>query len=342
MNFDLLTSEKHEAVDLAEAIEFYYERGWTDGLPVVPPTPEKVMNALEAARLEPSEVLGIVPVRGRVVTAEKVAINTVMAGCLPEYMPVVVAAVRAICDDTYNLHGCSTSTMGASVLLVVNGSIRQRLGFNSGTNAFGPGCRANATVGRALRLVLMNVCGTTPGILDRATIGHSGKYSFCFAEDEENSPWEPLHVERGISSEASTVTAFAAMSPWQVGNSFSNTPEGVLTTIADVMCGVGFNNGEMMVVIAQELMAPIKEYKWTKDDVRQFLYEHAQRSAKEWVEAGRAEPSLYSGKGTDMIPVCRDPKDIVLIPAGGPAGIWAAVIPMWGSGIYSRSVTKEI
>ena len=337
-----LTSQQYEMADLDEAIEFYYRQGWTDGLPVAPPTPQKVTAALEMAGLAPADVLGVVPVRGRVVTAEKVAINAIMAGCLPEYVPVVVAAVRAICDDPYNLHGCATSTMGASVLLVINGPVRHRLEFNSGTNVFGPGWRANATVGRALRLVLMNVCGTIPDVLDRSTMGHPGKYSFCFAEDEEYSPWEPLHVERGLSAESSAVTAFAAMSPWQVGNGFSNTPEGVLTTVADVMRAVGSDNGEIMVVIAQELMRPIKESGWTKKQVRQFLYDHAQRTAQELVSAGRAQPTTDPGKDRDPVPVCRDPQDIILVPAGGPAGVWAAVIPMWGFGVFSRSVTKEI
>ncbi len=337
-----LISQEHRLPGVDDAIEFYYQQGWTDGLPVVPPTREKVHAALERAGLAPSDVLGVVPVRGRVITAEKAAINAVMAGCLPEYMPVVAAAVRAICEDPYNLHGTTASTMGASVLLVVNGPVRERLDFNSGGNALGPGWRANATVGRAMRLILMNVCGATPGVMDQSTLGHPGKYSFCFAEDEESSPWEPLHVERGLTTGTSAVTAFAAMAPAQVENRVGNTPESVLRSVADTMLAFGPGQGEMMVVIARELMGPIQEAGWSKDRVRKFLHLHARRTFEEWVQVSKAEPDSAEGDGDRQVPVCQVPDDIVVVPAGGEAGVWAAVIPMWGGGVTSRSVTREI
>jgi len=342
MSTQSLSSEQYQVADLEEAIEFYFQQGWTDGLPVVPPTEGKVVAALEKAGLAPSDVLGVVPVRGRVVTAEKVAINVVMAGCLPEYMPVVVAAVRAICEDPFNLNGCAASTGGSSVMLVINGSIRQRLEFNSGVNVFGPGWRANATVGRAVRLVLMNVCGATPGVLDKSTLGHPGKYSFCIAEDEESSPWEPLHQERGFSQDSSTVTAFAAQSPWQVGNSAGNTPEGVLMGIADLISGTGSGQGEIIVVPPQEVMHHIKNAGWTKAQVRQFLFDHAYRTVGEIARADGSGPLMDPAKETEVVRACQSPESITLIPAGGEAGAFSAVIPIWGGGIGSRSVIKEI
>ena len=163
----------------------------------------------------PDEILGYVPVRQRRITVEKVAINAVMAGCLPEYMPVVLAAVEAMCDEGYNLHGSSASTGGSATLLIVNGPIAKELGINSGANLFGPGCRANATIGRALRLILMNVCGAIPGTLDRSTMGHPGKYTYCIAENEADSPWEPYHVEKGFAADTSTVTVLPALGPHQ-------------------------------------------------------------------------------------------------------------------------------
>ncbi len=176
-------------------MEYFYEQGWTDGLPVVPPTPEKVSEFLEYGNKFPGDILGMIPARNRIITAEKVAINAVMAGCLPNYMPVIVAALEAMCQEAFNLHGITATTGGTAPLLIVNGPAAQQLNINGGVNCFGPGVRANATIGRAIRLMLMNVCGSVPGVLDKACLGHPGKYSYCIAEDEENNPWEPSECE---------------------------------------------------------------------------------------------------------------------------------------------------
>src|SRR6185295_6242994 len=205
-----LTSRRHRAADDAEAIELCFAQGWTDGLPVVPPTPERVVRMLDAARLEPGREIAYIAHRAVSVTAEKVAINAVMAGCRPEYMPVVVAAVEGIGDPRWSYHGPGTSTSGAAVLLIVNGPVAQELDINAGDNLFGPGWRANLTIGRAVRLVMRNVCGRIPGTLDRGTLGHPGKLSFVIAENEAESPWPPLHVERGFRPEQSTVTVVAS------------------------------------------------------------------------------------------------------------------------------------
>ncbi len=174
--------------DPAELIEAYYERGWTDGLPVVPPTEKSVAEMLAGAGLRGEEVIGEIRERHAVVTAHKLAINAVLAGCRPEYLPVVVAAVRGLCHPRFAYHGPASSTGGSAMVLIVNGPIARALGINSGNNVFGQGVRANATIGRAVRLVMMNVMNTRPGLLDRATLGTPGKYSFCFAENEEGHP----------------------------------------------------------------------------------------------------------------------------------------------------------
>ncbi len=189
-----------------DAVEACYSRGWTDGLPVVPPTPERVLRMLGGTRRDKDEVVAIVPPDLVECTVEKVAINAVMAGCLPEYLPVVLAAVAAACTDTFNIHGLLATTMSVGPMIVVNGPIRRRIGMNSGINAMGQGNRANASIGRALQLVVRNVGGGRPGGVDRATLGQPGKYTFCFAENEEDSPWEPLSVERGIAPGVSAVT----------------------------------------------------------------------------------------------------------------------------------------
>ena len=204
-----LTSDSLEFPGPLEAIEACFENGWSDGLPVVPPTPEAVTVMLSAANLAPDAILGVEPVKGAVITAEKVAINAVMAGCKPEYMPVVAAAVDAITQPEFNLHGITVSTMGAAIMLIVNGPITEELGINGGVSAFGPGYRANATIGRAIRLIVMNVLGTRSNDgLDKATLGHPGKYTWCVAENEQVLPdnWSPLHVTRGIDESESAVT----------------------------------------------------------------------------------------------------------------------------------------
>jgi hypothetical protein len=348
MNVQDLTSTRYE-LDIGEdAIEFCYQKGWTDGLPVVPPTEERVLRFLEVAGRDPSEVVGVVPVRGRVLTVEKVAINAVMAGCRPEYMPVVLAALEAMMDERFNLDGSSVSTGGSGVLVVVNGPVRQALGFNSQTALFGPGpnFRANATVGRAIRLVLLNALGYQPGVLDRAAFAHPGRYTYCIAEDEENSPWEPLHVERGFRAEESTVTVFTAMGPWQVTNARAATPELTLAPIIDTIKGTLPNQGELVTIIGWEHRLPLREAGWSKRQVKEYIWERSRRSRREWVEAVKGEAPIAGGQGNEdpeeLVPAFRRPEDLVVLAAGGHGGVFSVVIPMWVGGAVSRSVTRRI
>lgn len=204
-------AERVIAPDQFEAqLDFLHRQGWTDGLPVVPPTPERVAAMLTGTQRQPDELIGLIPPRWGTATVEVIAANAVMAGCQPRYMPVIITALEALLDSRFNLYGTQATTHAVAPLLVLNGPIIDDLNFNFGYNLFGPGWQANATVGRAINLILRNVGGALPGGLDRSTAGQPGKYSFCIAENEAENPWEPLHVERGFQADQSTVTVHAA------------------------------------------------------------------------------------------------------------------------------------
>ena len=313
-----------EAADPIAAIEFCYAQGWTDGLPVIPPTDERVAAFLGHLKRNRDEVLGGVPERRRFVTVEQVAANAVMAGCLPEYAPVVVAAVEAIVQPQFNLVGPSASLGGSAILLIVNGPVVEQLQINCRNNLFGPGNRANATIGRAIRLVLMNTCGAIPGLFDRSCLGHPGKYTYCIGENETESPWLPLHVERGCAAGTSAVTAFACEGPRQVRNGLSQTPEGVLTTIADVMSSLGTSlttsgsvgstssgtrQGEITIVIAGEHTQTISKHGWSKSDIRRYLAEHARRTVADLKRGGGLDGDVVPGDEQRYVPVVERPEE---------------------------------
>src|SRR5438876_249791 len=339
-----LTSKRYQVPDVADAIEFCFQQGWTDGLPVVPPTPDRVSAMLDAARLEAQQQVAFIINRAVSVTAEKVAINAVMAGCKPEYMPLVVAAVEGIGDPQWSYHGPGTSTGGAAVLMIVNGPIARELEINAGDNLFGPGWRANLTIGRALRLVMRNVCGSRPGLLDRGTLGHPGKVSYVIAENEAESPWTPLHVERGFRPEQSTVTVMAAEAPHQFYNQLSNTAEGVLTTLADNMrvSGNVMGQPQYAIVLAGDHMRTITGDGWDKKRIRQFVWEHTQNSHAHLKRTGRMAGPIQPGDETKLRPLVASPDDIFVIAAGGRAGAFSAYIPGWSSSRSSQAVTKEV
>jgi hypothetical protein len=339
-----LQSNVYEVNDTAEAIEFYYEKGWTDGLPVVPPTESSIRAMLDSAGLEPGQEIAFIENRQVSVTAEKVAINAVMAGCKPAYMPVVVAAIEAIGDPLYGYHGPAASTGGSAVLMLVNGPIARQLEINCGDNLFGPGWRANATIGRAVRLIMRNAIGTLPGKLDRSTLGHAGKYTYCIAENEAESPWPPVHVERGFRPEQSAVTVFAALAPHQVGNQLSSTAAGVLTTVADGMRISGSVTGQPQyaVVIAGEHMRVIAADGWSKADIKSFLFEHTHNSVAHLKRTYRLPGAILPEDEMTRRPIVLTPEDIIVIAAGGRAGVFSAFIPGWGGKNASQSVTKEI
>jgi hypothetical protein len=338
-----LTSQRFEVSDAIEAIEMYYEKGWTDGLPVVPPTEERVQQFLAASGRRPDDVVGSIPQRNRVMTAEKIAINAIMAGCLPGYAPVVMAAVEAATSDRFNPHASTASTGGAAPLIIVSGSVARELEINSGANLFGPGWRANATIGRALRLVLMNLGGAVPGVLDRATLGHPGKYSYCIAEDEEASPWEPLRVDLGFGQDSSTVTVVASESPHQVGNNSSYEPRSLLDGFVDTMIPVGsFTTSAWVVVVCPEHAAVIGRHGWSRDDVKSYIAERCRRSLADLKRTGRRTGDVAPGDEEKMVQMLSGPEDILLMVAGGGAGGFSAVIPPWTGGLSSRAETREV
>ena len=344
----------HDAADPLAAIEFCYRQGWTDGLPVVPPTEARVAAFLGYLGRERDDILGAVPERRRHVSVEQVVVNAVMAGCLPEYAPVVVAAVEAMLQPPFNLVGPSASLGGSAILVIVNGPIVDELQINCRNNLFGPGNRANATIGRAVRLVLMNTCGAIPGLFDRTTLGHPGKYTYCIGENARESPWLPLHAERGVAAEANAVTVFAGEGPRQVRNALSQTPEGIATTIADVMSSLGTSlttsgsvgttttgtrQGEVTIVIAGEHMHTMARHGWTKADVRRYLATQARRTVADLKRGGGLPGALQAGDEQQYVPVVAQPEDILIVAAGGDEGAMSAVIPSWGPKVSSTAVT---
>src|SRR5215831_3864784 len=338
-----LTSKRYR-VDDVDAGEFCFQQGWTDGLPVVPPTEDRVTMMLAAARLDPKQQIAFITNRSVSVTTEKVAINAVMAGCRPEYMAVVVAAVEAIGDPAWSYHGPGTSTGGAAVLMIVNGPIARELHINAGDNLFGPGWRANLTIGRALRLVMRNVCGSMPGLLDRGTLGHPGKLSYVIAENEAESPWTPLHVERGFRPDQSAVTVMAAEAPHQFYNQLSSKAEGVLATLCDDMriSGNVMGQPQYVLVLAGEHMRTIAQDGWTKADIRRFVFEHTQNSHAHLKRTHRTAGAPLPDDEARMRPLVESPDDILVVAAGGRAGAFSAYIPGWGGKRSSQAVTKEV
>lgn len=306
----MLAATRHEYADADELIEDYHARGWTDGLPIVPPTPERVERFLSVAGLEPDEVLGAVPTREVTVTAEHAAINAVMAGCRPEYFPVVVAAVRAHLHEMGNCHSTTGTLSGAVQVVIVNGPIRNELGIACGAGCFGPGFRPNATIGRALRLVIRNVCRAIPGFLDRASFSSPMRYSFCFGENEEASDWEPLHVQRGFAPEQSTATVHSMMRFVAASDYTSRTPEGVLDSIVMNLRFHGVSGDpwlgdrhNIVLVVGPEHQRFFLEAGWSKAQMQAYLWPRL-------VEPTRGP--------TDRLVNMGHPENILIVAAGGP------------------------
>ncbi len=334
----------HSVAGDEEAQATFEARGWTDGLPIVPPTPERVAAALEAAVMEPGQVLGVETVRGRAITAQKAAINAVMAGCRPRDFGVVAAAVEAMCDPEFLLHGATSSTGGCAVLIVVNGPIRRELGMTGTFNALGGADRASPAIGRAVRLILRNLLGVRPGELDRSTLGHPGKLGYCLAEDEEGSPWPSLAAERGAPDGTSTVTVFAAGAPRQIMNEWTTEPEAILDTIAAEMRAnllhYSIWAGNHCLVLPPQLRDRLAGEGWSKADVRTYLHQQARVRRGDWERVGKAAVVTDANRDHEY-GALQSPDDLLIVAAGGPAGGLAAVIPPW-FGNKSRAVTAGV
>lgn len=330
--------------------EEFFARGWTDGLPVIPPTPDLVDAMMDAGGLPNDGVLGSIPQRQVSVTVEQAAVSSVMAGCLPEYFPVVIAALSAMLDPGFRPHAAITTTGGTAQCIVVSGPIAERIGMNGKANALGSGNRANATIGRAVRLVAMNVLEARPGVRDASNMGHPGKYTFCFAEDPPPAPWGPLRTELGYTMEDTTVTVLAAEGPHQVANFLNSTGEGVLRTFAAAMrnpatYGAGKKH-QVAIVMGPDHVAACIQDGWSREAVREFLAEQSRITADELLASGVL---LEVGNQHDMIPeddgklpTIETPDDILLVTAGGWGAGWSAYIPVWAPKIHSRMTTRAV
>lgn len=327
---ELLTFDDEQAV----TDEFYRQR-WTDGLPVVAPTEQRVSSMLHAAEMTGEELLGTMPPRWRKTFAHHVAVNAVLAGCLPEYFPVVVAAVRAILDPRLNLYGVQGTTNPAGVMVVVNGPARTRLHVNSGHNLFGQGWRANATIGRAVRLCMINIGGGLPELGDMSTLGNPNKYGSCIAENEEASPWEPFHVERGFAAETSVVTAAGVTAPQNVAI-LSQDPLAILDGLAHALLSSGGNlvlfTAQPLVVIGPVHATHLARNGFDKPAIRRYLWEHGTieltgfsatdtKATREWKSR-----CVYTENGKEYLRPTIEPDDIGILVAGGRSGPHSAVL----------------
>ncbi len=327
-------------IDIAsqqDAHELAFERGWSDGLPVIPPTEARVLNMLGGTTRAPDEIIGIIPPDNAPCTVEKAAINAVMAGCKPEYLPVVLAAVEAACLDEFCMHGVLATTYFAGPIIIVNGPIRERIGLNSGHNALGQGSRANLTIGRALQLIIRNVGGGVPGGVDRAALGTPGKLSFCIAEREQDSYWESLAVERGFHPEESTVTLFAGGGVHPIADQKSREPDSLTRSLALSLRTVHhakiYGAVDALLVISPEHMRVFREASWSKARFREALAKELSVDGDAVLagQAGIAEgmPERFAGTRLRKF----RPGGLLIAHAGGAAGMWTAAITGWaGSG----------
>ena len=340
------------AVELGEfqdAIEACYDRGWSDGLPVVPPTPERILRMLAGTPRDPQEVVGPMPPDLADCTVEKVAINAVMAGCKPEYLPVVLAVVEAALEPDCTLHGLTCSTCFSSPIVIVNGPVARRIGMNSGLNALGQGNRANATIGRALNLIVRNVGGGRPGEIDRSTLGAPSKYTFCFAEDESDPAWEPLSVARGIPPGRSAVTLFQGDGLQGVMDQGSRTPEELTRSLAASLLAVGHTKlcewARAVLVISPEHWGIYRAAGWDRTRITEALHAACERPGSEVV---RGAHGIGEGVPEDRRDE-RVPKfhadGLLLVRAGGPAGLYSAILAGWPGHRAkddSRPITREV
>ena len=332
-----------EEEDDAEAM---YERGWSDGLPLVPPTPARVVRMLAGTTRDPQDVVATIPPDLVECAVEKVAINAVMAGCRPEYLPVVLAAVEAACTDEFNMHGLLATTWFSGPVVIVNGPIAKAIGMNNGINALGPGNRANATIGRALQLVVRNVGGGRPGDVDRATLGQPGKYTCCFAEHED-AYWEPMHVERGYDATQNTVTLFAGEGVRGVVDQLSRTPESLTRSFAACLRATAHPKlpiaFDAMVIITPDHLRVYEEAGWSKAKFRDELGALLQIPGAEMARgAGGIDEGVPDSLAGVTLPKFRD-GGLLIAHAGGGAGLFSGIMGGWASGkMGSEPVTREV
>jgi len=333
---------------LEDPIEACFEQDWSDGLPVVPPTPERVFAMLQGTERAPEEVIGLAPPNIVPCSVEKIAINAVMAGCKPEYMPVVLTAVACVLDEVFGLHGVLPTTRFVGPVILVNGPIARRIGMNAKGNVLGQGNRANATIGRAVQLVIRNVGGGKPGGVDRATLGNPGKLTYCFAEDEEDAPWLPYCTDAGFAAGTSTVTAFAGYGLQGIVDERARTAEELLATFASSLRAVDninkFPSPDAMLVVCPEHQKTFIGSGWDKARLQKELL------ARLTVPADSVQPGANgiaegaSKKLRGQTVAKFSPGGLLIVCAGGGAGKFSGIIAGFsaGSKYSSRPVTKEV
>lgn len=331
--------------------EWYFDRGYTDGLPVTPPTPQAVDAMVAALGGNPDHTECRIPPRWGALTRHTLAVNAVMAGCSPAYAPVIRAAIVAMSEAHFNLNAIQATTHVVAPLTIVNGPVRNEIGMNAGHGAFGPGNRANATIGRAIRLVLLNVGGALPGVLDKSTQGSPAKYTYCVAENEEDSPWAPYHVEHGYKEVDSTVFVIGAEANHNINSPLPNDAEGILDDVISTMTTVGHNNarasGHCTVVLSPEHAQAIAACGWTRHDVRCYLQMYATNKFgalahdhKYGKVYNRHLPRWYRRELDTDIPIVPSPDNIHLFVIGGTAGRFSSFIPGWGH--YNNPVLRAV
>ncbi len=344
---EILHARQIEIASAEDEFEAMFSRGYTDGLPVVPPTPERVMRMLSGTTRDPQEVVVLAPPDLVELTIEKIAINAVMAGCLPEYLPWVIAAVEAVCTDEYNMHGVLATTMPVGPVIICNGPGTRAIGMNSGVNVLGQGNRANLTIGRAVQLIIRNVGGGRPGEVDRAAHGHPGKLSFCFSEDEIGSPFTSLAVSRGFDATQNTVTVFTGEGPRCVVDQLVREPDQLAQTLAACLRTVHHPKlpfaFDAVLVLGPEHARVFAQAKWHRERVVQEIHDRLQMPGSEIVRgAGGMAEGVQEAFKDATLPKFR-PGGLLLVHAGGPAGLFSAIIGGWVNGVAgSDPVTKLV
>ena len=341
-----LRSRRIEVADAEDDIEMMFTRGWTDGLPVVPPTEARVLAMLEGTTRAPEEVVATVPPDLVDVTVEKVAIAAVMAGCKPEYLPWVLTTIEAVCTDEFNMHGLLATTMPVGPVIVCSGPGTRKIGMNSGINALGQGNRANSTIGRALQLVVRNVGGGRPGEVDRATHGNPGKLSFCFAEDDVHSPYGTLAGQHGVEPGVDAITVFAGEGPRCIVDQLSRTPESLANTLAHQLRAMHHHKlvlaFDAILVMGPEHARVFAEAGWDRDRILFELHVRLTTPVEELVRgAGGIAEGVPEGLSGELPKFT--PDGLMLAYAGGGAGLFSALVAGWVNGDKgSRPVTREV
>ena len=345
---DLLQARKIELAESEDIMEACFERGWSDGLPLVPPTPLRVTRMLSGTDCSADKIVGSVPPDNRPCTIEKIAINAVMAGCKPDYLQVVIAALKAALKDEFCMHGLLCTTYFSTPVMIVNGPITKQIGMNSGVNALGQGNRANATIGRALQLIVRNVGGGIPGGIDRATLGNPGKYTFCFCEDESDAEWPSLSMDRGYTREDSVVNLFAGSGVQPFVDQQSRQPESLVKNLANSLRSVAntrsFGMADAIIVISPEHRRVLREGGWTKPNLKQALYDELKTPGADIIRGKDGIAEGMPEKFKDILLNKFRDDGLHIVGAGGKAGMFSAIISGWlasgekGSQLVSQQI----